>query len=252
MKDSLGTFTRLIGLFVCFAPMVAQADEPPPEPVEVAVAIDSLDLGPNVGPRLELRLYGPMSDMLRLQAFEVQGPGGAPMTIRTTLSYLDESHTNYAVYVDFVDEQGAMTPLIEGFACMACTEDRLVEQTLASFWGATKSLHGAVAGDPPKLTPIPQLPPPPVKPIGPLGYTGIGTSSGGLFMVVLGSGLLAANNSNNSSADAVLGVGITALGFGIAAIVGDVLHRRNSSERSLRARIEPAPTQSGLGFSFGL
>lgn len=252
MNDNLKIFTVLIGLLVPFAPLTARADDPPPEPVEIAVSIESLELGPNVGPRLGLRLYGPMSDMLRLQAFEVQGPGGAPMTIRTSLSYLDESHTNYAVYIDFIDEEGTMTPLIGGFACTACTEERLIEQTLAGFLRATKTLHGAVGGDPPDLTPIPQLPPPPIKPIGPLGYTGIGASSGGLFMVLLGSGLLASQNSTNPSADVVLGVGITALGFGIAAIVGDVLHRRSSSERSLRLRIEPAPPQSGLAFSFGL
>lgn len=252
MNGNHKTLTALLGLFVLFTPLAAQADEPPPEPVEIAVAIDSLELGPDVGPRLELRLYGPMTDLLRLQAFEVQGPGGAPMSIRTSLAYLDESNTNYAVYIDFIDEHGAMTPLIEGFACTACTEHRLVEQTLVAFRRATKSLHGAVAGDPPELTPIPQLPPPPIKPIGPLGYTGIAASSGGLFMVFLGSGLVAAKSSQNPSADVVLGVGITALSFGLAAILGDVLSRRNASKRALRVHIEPAPAQSGLAFSFGL
>jgi hypothetical protein len=240
-------------LSVLFAPSVAQADDSPPEPVEISVAIDSIELGPEVGPRVEQKLYGPMSDALRSKGFEAQGPGGAPKTVLTSLAYLDESNSNYAIHIDFIDEQGAMTPLIEGFACMACTERRLIDETLKSFKHATTSLHGAAAGDPPDLPPIPQVTPPPVKQIGPLGYTGIGMSSTGLLMVVVGSGLTAVGgDSRNSSADVVLGIGITALGFGIAAILGDVLKRRRSSERRQNVRIEPASPESGIAFSFGL
>lgn len=232
MSWNIAGLALALGLFVV---------EPPPEPVEISLAVDSLQLGPDVGPRVELQLHGPMSQMLKLQAFEVQGPGGAPMKVVTSLSYLDERNRNYAVHIDFIDEHGNATPLVEWFTCLACTERRLVEQTLAAFQSGAERLHAVVPGTSVAVTPPPPVVRQPIAPIGRLGYVGVGVSAGGLATLVVGTASLV--TTDNEHVDVLVGIGATALGLGIAAIVGDVVNRQ-------RLRVQPSPY--GLAIAFRL
>jgi hypothetical protein len=251
MKAIVDLCVVLFGLLTLFVPSRARANVSPPAPVAIVVEVNSLDLGSEAGSRLDPNLYVQMAGILESKAFAAKEPGGAPMTVRTTLAYTDEGDSNYTVHIDFIDGNGVVTPLIEGFECRACSEKRLIEQTLDGFRLSTTQLR-RMLGPPIDVPPPTQLPPTPTKRVGPLGYAGIGVSSGGLLMVVAGSGLLASQSAQNPSADVVLGVGITALGLGLAAVIGDVIHRRSRSEGHRRPRIKSAPLGAGVAFSFGL
>lgn len=251
MKANIDLIVVLFGFLTLFIPSLARANDPPPAPVAIAVEINSLDLGSEASSRLDAKLYILMADILESKAFAAKEPGGAPMTVRTTLAYIDEGDSNYTVHIDFIDENGVVTPLIEGFECRACSEKRLIDQTLNGFRLSTTQLRRMLS-PPIDLASPTQLPPAPTKRVGPLGYAGIGVSSGGLLMVIVGSGLLASQSAQNPSADVVLGVGITALGLGLAAVLGDVIHRRRQSEGHRRPRIKAAPLGAGVTFSFGL
>lgn len=220
-------------------------------PQRVALDIDTLGLGPDLGPRMELEIYAPLKVLLARQNYEVKGPGEATRTVLVTIGYLDDAHLNYAIHIDLVEQRGKVA-LTEWFACMACNERRLVEQTVTGFGLAVMALvelSEAEAEIEPPCAPV--EPPPEPAQIGPLGFLGAGVGVGGLVTLGFGIGATVARNYTGRPApELVVGIGAATLGFGLLAVATDLIGRKVAAKHGLRPEFSFSSARMSVGVSF--
>lgn len=250
----------LLPVLVMIAPPAWASSGPDETSRRIALDVDTLGLGPDLGPRIEMQVYEPLRALLERQDFEVEGPGGATPTVLVTLGFLDEARVDYAIHIDLV-EQHESSALAEWFVCMACTERRLVEQTLAGFETAVAALVEHDEAEPAVQPPAPVQPPAKPAPIGPLGYLGAGVGGGGLVMLAIGIGLLETSKHTGKptgsfrspyrpGAELVFGIGVTTVGLGVLAVATDLIGRRVAAKRSLRPEFSLSSTRMSVGVSF--
>ena len=228
----------------------AWAATPAGEERPLRVKIDVSAIAEADAPHIERFTNERIEPLLRERSFVKADDAEDAVEIR--IEYIDPKDLEYAIYLDVFDDGTRIEPGVPWFVCKFCPQgmvaDKVAENVPAALdllerseaAGAGEGEGAAAAAGEPAATPSGDPPPKVVRPIGWLGITGAVVAGGGLATTIAGAVRLAQGEVAEPSprpeirivdyrpqGRMLVGVGVGALALGAAAVVVDVVLRKN-------------------------
>lgn len=227
------------------APTAAGEERPLRVKIDVS-AITEAD-----APHIERFTAERIEPVLRERSFAKADDAGDAVEIR--IEYIDPKDLEYAIYLDVYDDGTRIEPGVAWFVCKFCPQSMVADKVAENLPGALDLLERteaaeaeaeneavAPAGAP---TTIEDEPAKAERPIGWLGITGAVVAGGGLATTIAGAVRLAQGEVAEPSqmsqqrvedyrpqGRVLLGVGVSALAMGTAALVVDVVMRKKKRD----------------------
>ncbi|MCX4239733.1 hypothetical protein [Paraliomyxa miuraensis] len=247
----------------------AWAALPEGEARPLRVKIDVSTIAEADAPHIERFTNERIEPLLRDRSFAKADDAGDAVEIR--IEYIDPKDLEYAIYLDVFDDGTRIDPGVPWFVCKFCPQGMvadkvaenlpaaldLLERTEATAEDQGKGEPASPIGEPPTVTDEPAKP---VRPIGWMGITGAIVAGGGLATTIAGAVRLAQGEVAEPSQASqqrvedyrpqgrvLLGVGVSALAMGTAALVVDVVLRKKK-----RDAVAVTPTWSPHGAGLAL
>jgi hypothetical protein len=244
----------LLALALLTATSQARAAVPTPEQRQLAFEVDASGIDGVPGERLDGELRELTNAKLRESGFIVT-EADSETTLRLRVEMVDAELREYVIGIDLFRGDDREVVVLDA-QCLACTEEALLERTEELLTSSTAEIetlvHELEARADRASTPNQE----PGHRLGPVGYSAIGTISGGAITILAGAIVFGTSPTGDSEfhisydrrkpGAALIGVGIAGAVLGVAGLITDITVFQPRNSRRIDVALDASPNSAGV------